>query len=374
MNMTLRQFPLYLEMQIFLRIDFICPAKLHPGEGNGNPLQCSCLENPRDGEPGGLLSMGSHRVGHDWSDLANSTHTTMLSAPSSSPSSHNWASSSEMTGTQTNLAVPRPPVAWFVERKYICNVLLISWRLFILMNFPCGSDAKESTSNAGDLGSVPRWGRSSVRVHGYPFQNSCLENHMDRGAWRATIHGFATSQRQYPCALLPQFQGIIIFTDPINYSNISLPIPAMSLGVSSGCSLPPTSVQRDSLICGVGGFFFQVAEREMQDLVSHKATSRHQMIPITHPSSLLVEKVVPLRAVGFFSANQLWPSQSVKEILVAICFSRRYLGPYANLLPHTYLITSALGGGSLDQDSTYSVCPHSSHSCKTKSSENTMIL
>ena len=33
------------------------------GEGNGNPLQCSCLENPRDGEPGGLPSMGSHRVG-----------------------------------------------------------------------------------------------------------------------------------------------------------------------------------------------------------------------------------------------------------------------------------------------------------------------
>ena len=38
------------------------------GEGNGNPLQCSCLENPR--EPGGLPSMGSHRVGHDWSNLA----------------------------------------------------------------------------------------------------------------------------------------------------------------------------------------------------------------------------------------------------------------------------------------------------------------
>ena len=28
------------------------------GEGNGNPLQCSCLENPRDGEPGGLPSVG----------------------------------------------------------------------------------------------------------------------------------------------------------------------------------------------------------------------------------------------------------------------------------------------------------------------------
>ena len=35
------------------------------GEGNGNPLQCSCLETPRDEEPDGLLSMGSHRVGHD---------------------------------------------------------------------------------------------------------------------------------------------------------------------------------------------------------------------------------------------------------------------------------------------------------------------
>ena len=33
------------------------------GKGNGNPLQCSCLKNPRDG---GLPAMGSHRVRHDW--------------------------------------------------------------------------------------------------------------------------------------------------------------------------------------------------------------------------------------------------------------------------------------------------------------------
>ena len=94
-------------------------------EGNGNPLQCSCLENPRDmgawwaavhgvaksrtwlsdftftfhfhalekemathssvlawripgmGEPGGLPSMGSHRVGHDWSDLAAAAASTI---------------------------------------------------------------------------------------------------------------------------------------------------------------------------------------------------------------------------------------------------------------------------------------------------------
>ena len=39
------------------------------GEGNGNPLQCSCLENPRDGGAWWAAIYGSHRVGHDWSDL-----------------------------------------------------------------------------------------------------------------------------------------------------------------------------------------------------------------------------------------------------------------------------------------------------------------
>ena len=42
-------------------------------EGNGNSLQYSCLENPRDRGASGLPSMGSHRVGHDWSDLAAAT-------------------------------------------------------------------------------------------------------------------------------------------------------------------------------------------------------------------------------------------------------------------------------------------------------------
>ena len=41
-----------------------------PGGGHGNPLQYSCLENPMDKEPSRLQSMGSQRVGHDWSDLA----------------------------------------------------------------------------------------------------------------------------------------------------------------------------------------------------------------------------------------------------------------------------------------------------------------
>ena len=36
-----------------------------PGEGNGNPLQYSCLKIPWTEELGGLQSMGSQRVGHD---------------------------------------------------------------------------------------------------------------------------------------------------------------------------------------------------------------------------------------------------------------------------------------------------------------------
>ena len=43
------------------------------GEGNGNPLQCSCLETPRNRGAWWLPSVGSHRVGHDWSDLAAAT-------------------------------------------------------------------------------------------------------------------------------------------------------------------------------------------------------------------------------------------------------------------------------------------------------------
>ena len=48
---------------------------------------------------------------------------------------------------------------------------------------------KNLTVNAGDMGSIPGSGRSSGAGHGNPFQYSCLENPMDRGAWQATVHG-----------------------------------------------------------------------------------------------------------------------------------------------------------------------------------------
>ena len=44
------------------------------------------------------------------------------------------------------------------------------------MGFPCRSAGKESTCNAGDLGSIPGLGRSPGGGHGNPLQYSCLEN------------------------------------------------------------------------------------------------------------------------------------------------------------------------------------------------------
>ena len=62
------------------------------------------------------------------------------------------------------------------------------------MGFSDGSAGKESTCNAGDLGSIPGLGRGPGEGHGNPLQYSCLENPMDRGAWWALIHGVAKSQ------------------------------------------------------------------------------------------------------------------------------------------------------------------------------------
>ena len=56
---------------------------------------------------------------------------------------------------------------------------------------------KNPPANAGDLrdvGCITGSGRSPGGGHGNPLQSCCLENPMDRGAWRATVHGVAKSQ------------------------------------------------------------------------------------------------------------------------------------------------------------------------------------
>ena len=62
------------------------------------------------------------------------------------------------------------------------------------MGFRGGSDGKESTCNAGDLGLILGLGRSPGGGHDNPLQYPCLENPTDRGAWRATVHSIADSQ------------------------------------------------------------------------------------------------------------------------------------------------------------------------------------
>ena len=61
-----------------------------------------------------------------------------------------------------------------------------------LKGFPDGTTVESPPAKAGDArdtGSIPGLGRSPGGGNGSPFQYSCLENSMGRGAWRATVHG-----------------------------------------------------------------------------------------------------------------------------------------------------------------------------------------
>ena len=57
-----------------------------------------------------------------------------------------------------------------------------------------GSDGKEFTCSAGDLGSIPGLGRFPGGGNGNPLQYSCLENPMDGEARQAAIHGVTKSK------------------------------------------------------------------------------------------------------------------------------------------------------------------------------------
>ena len=62
------------------------------------------------------------------------------------------------------------------------------------MGFHGGSDSKESACNVEDPGLIPGLERSPEERNGNPLQYSCLENSMDRRAWRATLYGVVKSQ------------------------------------------------------------------------------------------------------------------------------------------------------------------------------------
>ena len=77
----------------------------------------------------------------------------------------------------------------FLEEIYIPGNLFVCL-LYILHS----SVGKESAGNAADTGLIPGLKRSPGEGNGNPLQYACLENAMDRGAWRTTVHSIAKSQ------------------------------------------------------------------------------------------------------------------------------------------------------------------------------------
>ena len=113
-------------------------------EGNGNPLQCPCLENPRDGGA--------------W-----------------------WAAVQGVAQSQTRLK-------WLNNNNSKYNVFDLA--SFTQKNY----SSLIHTGDIRDVGSIPGSGRSLGGGHGSPLQYPCLENPMGRGAWWATVYGGTKSQ------------------------------------------------------------------------------------------------------------------------------------------------------------------------------------
>ena len=72
----------------------------------------------------------------------------------------------------------------YIVIQYLC--ILISFQ-----DFPGGSVVKNPPGNAGDVGSIPGWGRSPGEGNGSPLQYSCLGYPMNSGTWKAIVPGAA---------------------------------------------------------------------------------------------------------------------------------------------------------------------------------------
>ena len=91
-------------------------------------------------------------------------------------------------GKQYRDLLDRYNIFSFYSHKFFLPLIVINCKAP-----PGGLDGKESACNIGDPGSIPGLGRFPGEGNGYPFQYSCLENSMDRGARWATVHGVTES-------------------------------------------------------------------------------------------------------------------------------------------------------------------------------------
>ena len=101
---------------------------------------------------------------------------------------------------QAEPAEQQPCAAWpqpsFIRGVFLSFLSFLD-RLFCrLRASQVALDGKESACSGGDLSSIPRSGGSPGEGTDNSLQHSCLENPMDREAWRATVHGVAKSWTQ----------------------------------------------------------------------------------------------------------------------------------------------------------------------------------
>ena len=75
----------------------------------------------------------------------------------------------------------------------MCIYICIYVYIYVYIYLPSGSDSEESACNSGGLDLIPGLERSSGEGNGNALLHSCLENFLDRGVWRATVHGVAKS-------------------------------------------------------------------------------------------------------------------------------------------------------------------------------------
>ena len=145
---------------------------------------------PGTGEPGGLPSRGSHRVVHNWSDLAvaaaaSKLEKEMATTPVPLPrKSHGRRSPVDYSPWGCKESDTTEQLNWGKT-----GIMKHKFKLY----FPCSSNSEENACNSWDQGPVSGSGRSSGEGNGNQFQYSCQENLIDREAWRATVHGVAKS-------------------------------------------------------------------------------------------------------------------------------------------------------------------------------------
>ena len=131
-------------------------------------------------EPGGLQSMGSLGVVHNW---ATSLFTFMHSIRKWQPTPVFLPGESQGRKSLVGCCL------WGRTDWGVTEWLSSSSSSKKRIGFPCSSVGKESACNAGDLGSIP--GLIPGEGNGNLLQCSCLENPMDRETWQATVHGVA---------------------------------------------------------------------------------------------------------------------------------------------------------------------------------------